>query len=98
MVAASLPFYEPFRLVATLRSMNNEIYPGMPPEERRAVINQHAEMNARIIWQAHTTSRGEASFEMKASTGGQPAGCTSMITIFILAFGALGIAGYKMLS
>lgn len=82
MLAASLPFIEPFRIEMMLSQMSHEIVPHMDVAERRDVIRRHAEGNARVIWESHSAARGAASFHINPSGGGaSSAGCATVILV-----------------
>lgn len=82
MLAASVPFIEPFRIEAFMSQVRREFTQQMSPFERREVIRQYATVTAHTIFDSHTAARGEAPFRINpAGTGMRSAGCVGVIVV-----------------
>jgi len=87
MLAASLPFYEPFRLEAILSAIEADLRNRNESEaERREVITEHATIGANAAWQSHTAARGAAKIPPPITGSG---GCGSILIIALLPLGRL---------
>lgn len=102
MLAATLPFMEPFRLEEILRRVNRDA-DGLTGGKRNEVIIKIAEQNAKTIWTSHTASRGKAKFEIDTSGSGLDSaegkgciGCFGSVAI-LLGAGLLILIAYSSL-
>ena len=96
MLAASLPFMEPFRIESLMGSVHQQIPPCSPLQERRELIAEMAEMHAAAVWNSHTDARGEAEFKIDSTGNGSPpsSGCGCLV---LIGFVSLSFAGYNLL-
>ncbi|HQE83764.1 MAG TPA: hypothetical protein PLM14_12255 [Candidatus Hydrogenedentes bacterium] len=62
MLAATLPLLEPHRLEVMLSLLSRDLGPGNRMAERRKLILEYAEANAKAIWATHTAAYGEPDF------------------------------------
>lgn len=96
MLAATLPFVEPFRIEAFMENVSRQLSPQMTQEVRRKVMIDQARTMARTTWETHTAARGEAPFSINAlgSGRGTSSGGGRGCLIFSIALALLALLIY----
>lgn len=94
MLAATLPFMEPFRMEAFMGTVHQQLAPGTPLQERRRLIVELAETQAEAIWTSHTAARGEAPFSIDPTGTGRATSAGGCGCLVIIGFIGLAPFGY----
>lgn len=100
MLAATVPFIEPFRMEAFMGTVHQQCAPGTAAQERRRIIIELAEESAYAVWKSHTAARGEAPFSIDPSGSGRTTsagGCGCLVVIGLFGLAPLGYQALRLL-